>query len=75
MTCKDISVESKKDSILSQVMKCIIDSQSTNSYGPKSKCYETKKSQLTIHDGCVRWGIRAAILLSLREQFLKPTLE
>lgn len=59
MTCKDISDESKKDSILSQVMKCIIDSRSTNSYGPKSKCYETKKSQLTIHDGCVIWGIRA----------------
>ena len=51
----------KRDPILSQVLRFILEGWPTKDYSAELNPYFTKRSELNIEDGCVLWGARVIV--------------
>mgnify|MGYP000229430996 FL=1 len=51
----------KRDPILSQVLRFILEGWPTKDYSAELNPYFTKQSELSVEDGCVLWGARVIV--------------
>jgi len=51
----------KRDPILSQVLRFILEGWPTKDYSAELNPYFTKRSELSVEDGCVLWGARVIV--------------
>ena len=69
VTCANIRTETRKDPILSCVYNEIMNGWTNTCSDLKLKPYFVRRNELTIHQGCIMWGIRVVV-----PQKLQPTV-
>ena len=59
VTSKAVASETRRDPILPRVYECIVKGWSVRI--DRDKPYYKRRNELTVHQGCILWGIRVAI--------------
>ena len=60
----------KRDPVLSQVLRFILEGWPTKNNSEELNPYFTKRSELSVEDGCVLWGARVVVLPQGRSKIL-----
>lgn len=60
VTVRQIRTWTERDPVLSKVRDCILRGW-THSSDPQLKPYQQRKTELSVHDGCVLWGSRVVV--------------
>ena len=61
----------KRDPVLSQVLRFILEGWPTKNNSEGLNPYFTKRSELSVEDGCVLWGARVVVPPQGRSKILK----
>ncbi|XP_053395598.1 uncharacterized protein K02A2.6-like [Mercenaria mercenaria] len=70
VTSAQIARETRRDKILSRVYEEVQNGWNLSENDSVLKAYANRKSELSIHRGCLLWGIRVVIPTKLRKQIL-----
>ena len=71
ITCLELADETRKDPVLSQVLKFTLDGWNEHCCPhPSLRQYFKKRHEMTVHDGCLLWGSRVCIPTSLQQRML-----
>ena len=71
ITATDIVAETNKDNVLSQVYRFVLEGWSQRGVDDSLKPFYQRKDQLTTDQGCLLWGTRVIIPLSLQARLLQ----
>ena len=69
VTSEAVARETRRDPILARVYECIVKGWSIRIDGDKP--YYERRNELTVHQGCILWGIRVVIPGKLQERVLE----
>ena len=71
LAATDIAAETNKDDVLSQVYRFVLEGWPQRGVDDSLKPFYQRKDQLTMDQGCLLWGTRVIILLSLQARLLQ----
>ncbi|XP_052696239.1 uncharacterized protein K02A2.6-like [Crassostrea angulata] len=66
VSSKNIQNETRKDVVLGRVMSCINSDWTSTDKDGELAPYYSRRSELSIHHGCIMWGVRVIIPTKLR---------
>lgn len=66
VSSKNIQNETRKDLVLGRVMSCINSDWTSTDKDGELAPYYSRRSELSIHHGCIMWGVRVIIPTKLR---------
>ena len=70
VTNAEIKRETQRENVLSRVLENVHNGWASPLDNPLLKAFYNRKNELSIHRGCLMWGIRVVIPVKLRRQVL-----
>lgn len=70
VSCNDIKMETLQDPLLRKVLKFVLDGWPEGKCDAELQPFKTRANGLSIHEGCLVWGVRTIIPPKLRNKIL-----
>ncbi|XP_054277868.1 uncharacterized protein K02A2.6-like [Macrosteles quadrilineatus] len=70
VTAKEISEETSNDVTLNRVKEFVLSGWPNKTNNLELKPYESRKNEISIHEGCLMWGVRAIVPEKFKQKLL-----